>query len=45
MIMALTYYEDYVPIKAAAIFLILFFYMIATNSVKPYIMHSLNQMD
>lgn len=45
MIIGLTYYEDYIPVKAAIIFLILFFYMRATSTVKPYLTKELNEID
>ena len=36
IIIVLAYYEDYIPIKAALVFICLFFYSQFTNIKKPY---------
>lgn len=45
MIIVLTYYEDFVPVKASLIFMILFFYSQFTNHTRPYLTGELNTID
>ena len=45
IIIVLAYYEDYIPIKAALIFLSLFFYSFLTNYQKPYNTGLFNRLD
>ena len=45
IIIVLAYYEDYIPIKAALIFLSLFFYSFLTNVQKPYNTGLFNKLD
>ena len=45
IIIVLAYYEDYIPIKAALIFLSLFFYSFLTIYQKPYNTGLFNRLD
>lgn len=45
IIIVLIFYEDYVPIKASLVFLVLFAYSLYTTIKKPYMTGKLNEMD
>ena len=45
VIIVLAYYEDFIPIKAALVFLCLFFYSFITNVKKPYNTGAFNILD
>ncbi|KAM3127333.1 hypothetical protein pb186bvf_020559 [Paramecium bursaria] len=45
IIIGLAYYEDYIPIKAALVFVILFLYSFTTIKYKPYNQGLFNKLD
>lgn len=45
IIIALNYYEDYIPVKASLVLLIVFIYQMFSNRIRPYKQVYLNSLD